>query len=84
MEAFRVELLGDLAYEAGRCKMLVPVAVGKRREERGKYVVVFARQKTGDWKAVVDSWSADLSLSTPLEGTPAKTNPATGAPKTRR
>jgi ketosteroid isomerase-like protein len=63
MEALRVEMLGDIAYEAGRCQMLVPVAVGKRREERGKYVVVFARQKNGDWKAVVDSWSSDLSLA---------------------
>lgn len=63
MEPLRVELLGDVAYEAGRCQMLVPVAVGKRREERGKYVVVFARQKNGEWKAVVDSWSNDLSLN---------------------
>ncbi|PYX87098.1 MAG: hypothetical protein DMG68_12940 [Acidobacteria bacterium] len=61
MEALRVELLGDVAYEAGRCKMLVPVVVGKRREERGKYVVVYAKQN-GEWKAVVDSWSSDLSL----------------------
>ena len=84
MEPFRVELLGDLAYEAGRCKMLVPIAVGKRREERGKYVVVFARQKTGDWKAVVDSWSTDLSLGTPSEVTTAKANPVAGSPKVRR
>lgn len=62
VEPLRVELLGDLAYEAGRCKMLVPIAVGKRREERGKYVVVFAKQKSGEWKAVVDSWSTDLTL----------------------
>jgi len=62
MESLRVELLGDVAYEAGRCKMLVPIAVGKRREERGKYVVVFAKQKSGEWRAVVDSWSTDLTL----------------------
>jgi len=24
----------DMAFEAGRCKMLVPTATGKRREER--------------------------------------------------
>ena len=29
--------------------------------ERGKYVVVYAKQN-GEWKAVVDSWSSDLSL----------------------
>jgi ketosteroid isomerase-like protein/ribosomal protein L37E len=85
MEPFRVELLGDFAYEAGRCQMLVPVAVGKRREERGKYVVVFARQTTGEWKAVVDSWSSDLSLN-PAEASPAKANPLPpgGAPRIRR
>ena len=74
MEALRVELLGDVAYEAGRCQMLVPVAVGKRREERGKYVVVFARQKNGEWKAVVDSWSSDLSLNVAPE-LPVKPQP---------
>jgi len=53
LEPLRVEVFGDLAYEAGRCKMLVPVAVNKRREERGKYLVIFARQ-AGDWKAIAD------------------------------
>jgi ketosteroid isomerase-like protein len=71
MEPLRVDLLGDVGYEAGRCKMLVPIAVGKRREERGKYVVVFAKQKSGEWKAVLDSWSTDLTLAAG-EPTPAK------------
>jgi ketosteroid isomerase-like protein len=73
MEPLRVELLSDVAYEAGRCQMLVPVAVGKRREERGKYVVVFAKQKDGEWKAVVDSWSSDLNLNV---ATPSQTQSA--------
>jgi ketosteroid isomerase-like protein len=82
LEALRVELLGDVAYQAGRCKMLVPVVMGKRREERGKYVVVFAKEKTGQWKAVVDCWSTDLGLSVAdsLPGSPA---PAV-SPKPRR
>jgi uncharacterized protein (TIGR02246 family) len=63
MEAVRVEVLGDVAYQAGRCKMLVPVVVGKRREERGKYVIVFAKETSGQWKAVVDCWSSDLGLN---------------------
>ena len=63
MDAVRVELLGDVAYQAGRCKMLVPVVMGKRREERGKYVIIFAKDKAGQWKAVVDSWSTDLGLN---------------------
>jgi ketosteroid isomerase-like protein len=66
LEPMRVEVFGDLAYEAGRCKMLVPVAVSKRREERGKYLVIFARQ-SGDWKAIADCWSSDLSLAVSTE-----------------
>ncbi len=63
LEPLRVDLFGDIAYEAGRCKTLVPVAVGKRREERGKYLMIFARQPGGDWKILADSWSSDLSLA---------------------
>ena len=82
METLRVELLGDVAYQAGRCKMLVPVVMGKRREERGKYVIVFAKEKNGQWKAVVDSWSTDLGLNVaePMTGNAPPVIP----PKPRR
>ena len=83
VEPLRVELLGDLAYEAGRCKALVPGAAGKRREERGKYVWVLMKQSNGEWKIAVDCWSSDLTLTalesdiTPTSaakpGTPRKT-----------
>ena len=63
VEPIRVEIVGDLAYEAGRCKALVPGAVGKRREERGKYVWVLARQSNAEWKIAVDCWSSDLTLT---------------------
>ena len=62
-QPLRVELFGDIAFEAGRCKTLVPVTVGKRREERGKYLIIYARQPAGDWRALVDCWSSDLNLS---------------------
>lgn len=71
MEPMRTELFGDVAYESGRCKMLVPVAMGKRREERGKYLIVSTRQSGGEWKAVADCWSNDLNLGTTSE-TPVK------------
>lgn len=61
MEVVRVEIFGDVAYEAGRCKMLVPTAMGKRREERGKYLLVATKQ-AGEWKIATDCWSSDLSL----------------------
>ena len=63
VEPLRLEVAGDLAYEAGRCKALVPGASGKRREERGKYLWVFARQSNGEWQLAVDCWSSDLSLT---------------------
>jgi ketosteroid isomerase-like protein len=63
IEPLRVEVAGDMAYEAGRCKALVPSATGKRREERSKYVWVCARQPNGEWKLAVDCWSSDLSLT---------------------
>jgi len=63
LEPLRLEVMGDLAYEAGRCKALVPSATGKRREERGKYLWVCSRQSGGEWKLTADSWSSDLSFS---------------------
>ena len=63
MEPLRVDIVGELAYEAGRFKALVPSAAGKRREERGKYLWVCQRQSGGEWKIVADCWASDLTLS---------------------
>jgi ketosteroid isomerase-like protein len=73
MDPLRLEVFGEIAYEAGRCKMLVPFTMGKRREERGKYLLILARQ-AGDWKVLADSWSSDLSLGVNVESSPAKPN----------
>jgi uncharacterized protein (TIGR02246 family) len=62
MEPVRVEVMGDLAYDVGRCSMLAPSVAGKRREERGKYVILSTRQ-AGEWKILLDCWSTDLSLA---------------------
>ena len=77
VEPLRVEVVGDLAYEAGRCKALVSGTAGKRREERAKYLWVFTRQSNSEWKLAADCWSSDLTLTTlesdvPL-GVPVKT-----------
>jgi ketosteroid isomerase-like protein len=77
-EPLRVELFGDVGYEVGRCKMLVPSTSGKRREERGKYLIISHRQE-GEWKIVADSWSTDLSLN-PMPDANAKPNPAAAVP----
>jgi uncharacterized protein (TIGR02246 family) len=63
VEPIRVEVVGDLAHEVGRYSALVPGTSGKRREERGKYLWVFAKQSNGDWKLVSECWSSDLTLS---------------------
>ena len=67
MESLRIDVMGEVALDLGRCKMLVPVAMGKRREERGKYLVLLNRQSNGEWKIVADTWSSDLGLGVPAE-----------------
>jgi len=88
IDPIRLDVLGDVAYEAGRFKMLVPVAVGKRREERGKYLAILARQSNGEWRIVSDCWSSDLSLAkaeTDLKpGAPAPAVPKPTPPPPRR
>ena len=63
VEPMRVEVAGDLAHEVGRYSALVPGTAGKRREERGKYLWVFSKQSSGDWKLISECWSADLTLT---------------------
>ena len=74
MESLRLEVLGDIALDLGRCKMLVPVAMGKRREERGKYLIVLVRQPAGTWKILADCWSADQGVNVEVPA-PAVRNP---------
>jgi len=69
MEPLRVEVMGDMAYDVGRCTMLAPGVGGRRREERGKYVILAVRQ-AGEWKILIDCWSSDLSLAG-IESAPA-------------
>jgi ketosteroid isomerase-like protein len=81
VEPLRVEVAGDLAYEAGRCKALVPSATGKRREERGKYLWVCARQPNGEWKLAADCWSSDLTFTTMESDVPASTGVKSNQPR---
>jgi uncharacterized protein (TIGR02246 family) len=80
VDPIRVEVVGDMAHEVGRYSALVPGTAGKRREERGKYLWVFAKQSSGDWKLVSECWSSDLTLSgaesdIPKQVPSAKTQP---------
>jgi uncharacterized protein (TIGR02246 family) len=80
VDPIRVEVLGDVAHEVGRYSALVPGASGKRREERGKYLWVFAKQSSGDWKLTSECWSSDLTLSGAESDVP---KPALSAAKTQ-
>jgi uncharacterized protein (TIGR02246 family) len=71
LEAIRTVVAGDMAFEVGRSKMLAPIAVGRRREERGKYVLIFSRRPSGEWKIITDSWNSDLALKPGAELAPA-------------
>jgi uncharacterized protein (TIGR02246 family) len=84
VEPIRVEVLGDLAHEVGRYSALVPGTAGKRREERGKYLWVFAKQSSGDWKLVSECWSSDLTLTTAESDIPKPVVPAASKSQPRR
>lgn len=77
IEPIRVEVVGDVAHEVGRYSALVPGAAGKRREERGKYLWVFAKQSSGDWKLASECWSSDLTLSGAESDIPKPVTPST-------
>jgi ketosteroid isomerase-like protein len=81
VEPLRVDVVGDFAYEAGRCKALTPSSTGKRREERGKYLWVFTRQPNSEWKLAADCWSSDLTLSMLESDIPANAMVKTSQPR---
>jgi len=81
VDPLRVDVVGDFAYEAGRFSALIPGSTGKRREERGKYLWVFARQSNGEWKIAADCWSSDLTLTTLESDVPASAAVKTAPPR---
>ena len=81
LDPMRVEVAGDLAHEVGRYSALVPGTAGQRREERGKYLWVFAKQSSGDWKLLSECWSSDLTLSSTEPDVPVV---ASAKPQPRR
>jgi ketosteroid isomerase-like protein len=50
---------GDLAYEIGTFEESYRDAGGKPVRVVGKYVVVWKKQASGEWKAVADIFNAD-------------------------
>jgi uncharacterized protein (TIGR02246 family) len=83
VDPMRVEVVGDMAHEVGRYSALVPGTAGKRREERGKYLWVFAKQASGDWKLASECWSSDLTLSGAESDIPKQVVPSVKTPQRR-
>jgi ketosteroid isomerase-like protein len=81
LDVLRVDVVGEMAYEAGRCKMLVPTAMGKRREDRGKYLMILSKQSDAEWRIVADCWSSDLTLSAAEPDSPKPPAPPLAAAK---
>ncbi len=50
-----VSRAGDLAYEIGDYEMTTNDKHGKPQTAKAKYIVVWAKQPDGSWKAVVDA-----------------------------
>lgn len=49
-----IDVSGDLAYGVGNYVMRMG-----DRQDNGKYVVVYRRQSSGNWRAVADMFSSD-------------------------
>jgi len=84
LEPMRVEVVGDMAHEVGRYSALVPGTAGKRREERGKYLWVFAKQSGGEWKLISECWSSDLTLTNAESDVPKAPVPSASKTSARK
>lgn len=59
LDTMHIEVSGDLAYDVGTSTIMLKPAGEAPHEEKGKYVTVYRRQRAGDWKMVVDSYSGN-------------------------
>ena len=50
---------GDLAYEVGTFDLTLGDPKGKTTTNHGKYVVVWKKQESGEWKATADIFNTD-------------------------
>jgi ketosteroid isomerase-like protein len=58
-ETIQVEHSCNLAYQRGTYVFEITGKDGKRKQDRGKYVVVWKRIPNGEWRMQIDSWSGD-------------------------
>jgi uncharacterized protein (TIGR02246 family) len=60
LRSTKVEVSGNLAYSIGIYKMTVTSASGAETRDEGKYVVIYRRQQSGNWRAVADIFNSSL------------------------
>ena len=53
---------GNVAWDVGTYRMMVPQSDATRREDHGKYLTVWKRIAT-KWLIAADAWSSDLPLA---------------------
>lgn len=51
---------GELGYTSGAYRMSYRNASGKKVSDRGKYLMVWKKQRTGEWKVLFDISNSDL------------------------
>jgi ketosteroid isomerase-like protein len=56
---------GELGYTSGKYKVSFKDASGRTIFEKGKYLMVWKKQKSGDWKVLFDMNNSDLPPSLP-------------------
>lgn len=57
---------GELGYTSGKYKVNFKGASGKTISEKGKYLMVWKKQKDGAWKVLFDKNNSDSPPSSPL------------------
>ena len=63
LRTHKVEVSGDLAYGVGTYQMTIAPSADTEIKDEGKYVVVYRRQKTRQWRAVADIFNSNLPPS---------------------
>ena len=60
LEGMRVASSGDLAYTYGSYRSNLMGEDGKMTVEPGKWITIWAKDKTGSWKIVMDTYNTDI------------------------
>ena len=59
LDAWEVEVAGDMAIASGAYTMDMTAADGSKVADRGKFVQVWTRGASGDWKLHRNIWNTD-------------------------